>query len=202
MEWAGPLLGKKNKLNPDIKKLNLGCGKFPKKGYINLDVDKDAKADIIHNLDNYPWPLPDSQFEIIEMDHILEHLADIRQTLNEIERILANNGQVIIKVPHFSRGFTHWDHKHGFDVSFPLYFKKDISGGFQNLSLKHVNTKLIWFGQPEYKKKYLNRVSFFSGKILGYIFDLIGNLNHYFTSRILCYWVGGYDEIEFIFEKK
>ncbi len=53
MEWAGPLLVKKNKLNPDIKKLNLSYGKFPQKGYINMDVDKDAKADIIHNLDNY-----------------------------------------------------------------------------------------------------------------------------------------------------
>ena len=51
MEWAGPLLVKKNKLNPDIKKLNLSYGKFPQKGYINMDVDKDAKADIIHNLD-------------------------------------------------------------------------------------------------------------------------------------------------------
>tara|TARA_Y100000310_G_C20638952_1_gene792802 strand:- start:1258 stop:1902 length:645 start_codon:yes stop_codon:yes gene_type:complete len=201
MEWVGPLWVKKYKLNKEIKKLNLGSGKFPKKGYINLDMDKNINADIVHNLDDYPWPLPDNHFEIIEMDHILEHISDIRQTLKEIDRILINGGQVIIKVPHFSRGFTHWDHKHGFDVSFPLYFKKEISGGFKNLSLKHIKTKLIWFGQLDYKKFHLNRPSYYAGKFLGYIFDFLGNLNHYFTSKILCYWVGGYDEIKFIFQK-
>ena len=189
-------------MNPEIKKLNLGCGKFPKKGYINLDIDKDAKADILHDLNNYPCPLPDNHFKIIEMYHILEHITDIRETLKEINRILLEGGQVIIKVPHFSRGFTHWDHKHGFDVSFPLYFQYEISGGFQDISLKHIRTKLIWFGQAEYKNIYLNSFSYYSGKYLGYIFDFLGNLNHYFTSRILCFWVGGYDEIEFIFEKK
>ena len=186
----------------DIKKLNLGSGKFPKKGYINLDMDNNSSANIIHDLEVYPWPLPSNHFEIIEMDHVLEHLTDLRQILNEIDRVLTKGGRVIIKVPHFSRGFTHWDHKHGFDVSFPLYFQKEISGGFHNLSLRHVKTRLIWFGQPDFKKKYLNKFSFYSGKILGCIFDFIGNLNHYFTSRIFCFWIGGYDEIEFVIEKK
>ncbi len=186
----------------DIKRLNLGCGKFIKNGYINLDIDKESNADIIHDLEIYPWPLPSNHFEIIEMDHILEHLTDIRQSFKEIDRLLIKGGQAIIKVPHFSRGFTHWDHKHGFDVSFPLYFQNEISGGFHNLSLKHIDTRLIWFGQPEFKKNYLNRFSFYSGKILGGIFDFIGNINHYFTSRILCFWVGGYDEIKFVFKKK
>ena len=186
----------------NINKLNLGCGKYLKNGYINLDIDKESNADITHDLEVFPWPLPDSHFEIIEMDHIFEHLTDLRQTLNELDRILVNGGQLIIKVPHFSRGFTHWDHKHGFDVSFPFYFQKEMSGGFQHLSLQHVKTKLIWFGQIELKRNYLNVVSFYAGRILGYIFDFLGNLDHFFTSRILCFWVGGYDEIEFVFIKK
>ena len=189
-------------MNFDIKKLNLGWGKYPMNGYINLDMDKKSNADIIHDLEVFPWPLPDNHFEIIRMDHILEHLNDIRQTLNEIDRILINGGQVIIRVPHFSRGFTHWDHKHGFDVSFPLYLDDDISGGFSNRNLVHGYTRLIWFGQPEYKRKYLHPVSYFLGKIFGKLFNFLGNLNHFFTSRILCFWVGGYDEIEFVFNKK
>jgi len=76
-------LVEKNKLNTEIKKLNLGSGKFPKNGYINRDLDKDLNADIIHNLDDYPWPLPDNHFEIIEMDHILEHLVDIKNQCAE-----------------------------------------------------------------------------------------------------------------------
>ena len=188
-------------MNPDIKKLNLGCGKFPKKGYINLDIDKDGKADIIHNLDNYPWPLPDSHFEIIEMDHILEHLTDLRNTFCELNRIMALNGRLYIRVPHFSRGFTHWDHKHGFDVTFPIYFSDELSGGFRSLNFKHVSTKLIWFGQDKLKKQHLSPILYYVGKKIGIIFDFIGNINHYFSSRFLCYWIGGYDEIQFVFKK-
>ena len=74
---------------------------------------------------------------------------------------------------------------------------------FQTLiNLVHGYTRLIWFGQPEYKRKYLPSVSYFLGKILGKLFNILGNLNHFFTSRILCFWVGGYDEIEFVFKKK
>jgi len=54
----------------------------------------------------------------------------------------------------------------------------------------------------ELYRKYLHPVSYFLGKIFGKLFNLLGNLNHFFTSRILCFWVGGYDEIEFVFKKK
>ena len=53
----------------------------------------------------------------------------------------------------------------------------------------------------ELYRKYLHPVSYFLGKIFGRLFNLLGNLNHFFTSRILCFWVGGYDEIEFVFKK-
>ena len=36
--------------------------------------------------------------------------------------VLVVAGALLVKVPHFSRGFTHPDHKRGFDVSFPLFF--------------------------------------------------------------------------------
>jgi SAM-dependent methyltransferase len=188
-------------LDKIFKKLNLGSGKFPKKHFVNLDIDPNSHADIIHDLEEFPWPLPSEHFELIEMDHILEHLSDLRKTFIELSRILAPNGILILRVPHFSRGFTHWDHKHGFDVSFPFYFQNNISGHFSNVSLRPVGTRVIWFGQHKFKKEYLSKFSYWTGKTLGYIFNFIGNLNHFFTSKLFCYWVGGYDEIEFVFKK-
>ena len=182
-------------------KLNLGCGKFSKSGYINLDLSAETDADIIHNLENFPWPLPDNYFALVEMDHVLEHISDLRKTFIELSRITAPKGRLLIKVPHFSRGYTHWDHKHGFDVSFPIYFDSKTSGGFQDVRFRHVSTRLKWFGQPKFKKEHLSSFSFYAGKTIGYIIDFVGNINHYFSSRLLCYWVGGFDEIEFVFEK-
>ena len=38
-------------MNDVPKKLNLGCGFFPKDGFLNLDKDKDYPADIFHDLE-------------------------------------------------------------------------------------------------------------------------------------------------------
>ena len=91
--------------------------------------------------------------------------------------------------------------KFGFDKSCPIYFDRTTSGGFHDFRFRHVSTRLTWFGQPKFKKEHLSSFYFYAGKTIGYIIDFIGNISHYFSSRFLCYWVGGFDEIEFIFEK-
>jgi SAM-dependent methyltransferase len=182
-------------------KLNLGCGHFYREGFVNVDRDPDSPADVIHDLDRSPYPFADGSFDYIEMSHVLEHLEHTSEAMREISRILRPGGTVLIRVPHFSRGFTHWDHKRGFDVSFPYYFTPGISGGFADVSLCHKSTRLTWFAQKSFKKQVLSPPLYYGGVILGAIFDFIGNLNHFFTSRLLCYWVGGYEEIEFVFTK-
>jgi SAM-dependent methyltransferase len=184
-----------------VDKLNLGCGLNPKPGYVNVDQTPGTRVDVVHDLEQFPWPFEDDRFEQIDLDHVLEHLSDARPVMAELYRILRPGGTVYIRVPHFSRGFTHWDHKRGFDVSFPLYFSTDISGGFENAAFEHVSTRLTWFAQPEYKRKHLGPVLYAIGRALGVVFDLLGNLNHYATSRLFCFWVGGYDEIEFVLRK-
>jgi len=64
---------------------------------------------------------------------VLEHLLDIEASIDELNIILAENGQQVKRVPLFSRGFTHWDHKSRFEISFPLYFQKDINGGYDEI---------------------------------------------------------------------
>ena len=36
------------------KKLNLGCGLFPKSGFMNIDMIEGYPADITHNLEIFP----------------------------------------------------------------------------------------------------------------------------------------------------
>tara|TARA_B100001250_G_scaffold345305_1_gene314676 strand:- start:2652 stop:3236 length:585 start_codon:yes stop_codon:yes gene_type:complete len=183
------------------KKLNLGCGFYPKNGYLNVDINENYPVDLVHNLEEFPWPFKSAYFKEISIDHLMEHLTDLRSTLSEIDRILAPNGRVTIKVPHFSRGFSHWDHKHGFDVTFPLYVENSVSGGFRGLNLLHEKTHIKWFAQRKLKREKLSRLNYYSGLILGNIIDKLANLNLFFTSKIMCFWVGGFDEIEFVFRK-
>ena len=59
------------------KKLNLGSGQFPKQSYVNLDINSNAKADVFHDLNNFPYPFRNNSFSLIEADHVLEHLKNL-----------------------------------------------------------------------------------------------------------------------------
>jgi predicted SAM-dependent methyltransferase len=87
-----------------MRKLNLGCGNDIKEGYINVDL-YNPKADIIWDLNKFPWPFGDNEFDEIYAAHILEHLNDTVRAMEEIWRISKRGAKVIIKVPHFS---TTW----------------------------------------------------------------------------------------------
>lgn len=186
----------------NFKKLNLGCGQFPKEGYVNLDIDKNSLADIICDLNKFPYPLKDNSFELIVADHVLEHLNYTFKVMQELSCILTTNGKLIIRVPHFSRGFTHPDHKIGFDVSFPFYFSKEFKGGYTGVEFRLETVRLRWFAQEYLKRTILSRPIFVTFKILGKILDRLANASPFFCSRCWCFLVGGFEEIEFVFVKK
>lgn len=101
------------------KKLNLGSGEFKKGGYVNVDYYSVSEPDVRHNLNQFPYPYEKDDFDLIEAYHVLEHLENPFSVMKELHRIGKQNSLIKIWVPHFSRGFTHAEHKRGFDVSFP-----------------------------------------------------------------------------------
>ena len=50
-------------------KLNLGCGKDIKTGYINLDI-VDYGGNEIHDITTFPYPFEDNTFEEIYASHV------------------------------------------------------------------------------------------------------------------------------------
>ncbi|MCP4373837.1 MAG: class I SAM-dependent methyltransferase [Deltaproteobacteria bacterium] len=184
-----------------MQKLNLGCGQFKKDGYINLDISPFSKADILHNLEKLPYPFDNNTFDVIEANHILEHLSDPFRVMAELYRILKPGGNIYIRVPHFSRALSHPQHKAGFDVAFYLYFDKDFIGGYTGTQFITKKMELHWFAQKYLMKKIFSPWIYYSLSIIGSIIDFFANLSPLFCSRIWCFWVGGFQEIEFVFEK-
>ena len=184
-----------------MKKVNFGCGEYLKDGYLN--VDNHFNADLMHDLNVFPYPISSDSYDLIEMHHVLEHLLSPFDVMKELKRIATNKGIISIRVPHFSRGFTHPDHKRGFDVTFPFYFdetKKQFFGSGGEISLKLVSMKLEWYAQPYLKKEILHPLIhvplYFTAKVINFF----ANLSPALCSRIWCFWVGGFEEIEFIFK--
>lgn len=183
-----------------MRRLNLGCGEFRKDGYVNVDCFAVSEPDVRHDLDRLPYPFADDSFDLIEADHLLEHLEDPFKVMRELHRIAADGCRIKLRVPHFSRGFTHAQHKRGFDVSFPLYFNPEFRGGYQGFALELCRLKLRWFAQPYLKKTVLPGPVYYAAVAAGAFIDLLANLSPFFCSRLWCFWVGGFEEIEFVFK--
>ena len=98
--------------------LDIGCGVNKirsKRGgdtVVGMDKVKVQGVDIIHDLDVFPWPFRDSEFDMVYASHVLEHVTDLEKTLKEINRILRPKGIFKGRVPHFSCGVTFRDPTH------------------------------------------------------------------------------------------
>jgi SAM-dependent methyltransferase len=180
-----------------VKKLNLGCGEFRKEGYVNLDIRPDVGADIVHDLQVFPYPIPDNEFDLVEADHVLEHLSDPFRVMKELHRVTKNGGTVVARMPHFSRGFSHPEHKRGFDVSFPLYFQPQFKGGYQGVAFELEAIRLTWFAQKYLKERTLSPLQYRLGSAASVVLSSLANLSPFACSRVWCFWVGGFEEIMF-----
>jgi SAM-dependent methyltransferase len=105
-------MGKKTK----TKILHLGCGLDKLPNAIGIDINPRSQADVIHNLDKFPYPFKANQFDEIIADNIIEHLEDIIKVMEELHRITKNHGKIYIKTGHFSSvdSFNDPTHKHFF----------------------------------------------------------------------------------------
>jgi len=81
-----------------MNKLNLGCGKDIKEGYINLDI-VDYGGNRIHDINTFPYPFEENYFDEIYASHILEHLNNFHNSITELYRILKPNGIFYCSVP-------------------------------------------------------------------------------------------------------
>ena len=182
-------------------KLHLGCGEIKKEGYINIDWKKSTYPDVLYDLNKHPYPFKDNTFEVIEAIHVLEHLDKPFEVMMELHRILKHRGKLLIKVPHFSRGFSHAEHVHGFDITFPFYFNSSFDkSGFIGFEFEAKKVVLRWMAFFHLMPHLgYGKSTIFIFRIINKVISFFANLSPGFCSRIWCFWVGGFEEIEFNF---
>ncbi len=111
-------------MNKPSKVLDLGCGKKKRAGAIGVDYSDRHNADIIHNLNIFPYPLKDDEFDDIYLDNVIEHLDDPMRVMEEVHRVCKPGGQVKVIVPYFRSLWAFIDptHKHFFTVNSFAYY--------------------------------------------------------------------------------
>lgn len=109
-------------------KLNLGCGDDIREGFSNVDITKFKGVDLIVDLDIKEYPFKNNSVDYILAKDVLEHLQNTDLFLNECFRILKDDGELLIKVPHFSCHLAYNDYTH---KRFFGYYSMDRVNGFK-----------------------------------------------------------------------
>jgi len=107
-----------------LRVLDLGCGNKKRPGAVGIDFNSRTAADVIHNLNVFPYPLESTLFDEVYLDNVLEHLDDVIAVMEEVHRVCKPGGLVKIILPYF-RSIWAWidpTHRHCFTVDSFSYF--------------------------------------------------------------------------------
>jgi SAM-dependent methyltransferase len=131
----------------DKATLNLGCGQKKLPHAVNVDITGATAPDLVHDLDQFPWPLPDNHFTEVIMSDVLEHLDDLVAVLEEIHRVSAPDALLRITVPHFSsaNAFTDPTHRHYFGWSTMDYFTGEHQHSYYTDARFHIQKRALIF---------------------------------------------------------
>lgn len=151
------------------KILHIGCGMSKKPGSIGIDINPKSHADIVHDLDKFPYPFPKNHFDQIIAEHILEHLENLSRVMEELHKISKNGARIYISSCHFSSvdAFTDPTHKHFITSrTFDYYIPgTDLSKfNYSNVIFKKIKT---WVG-PQTPNPFLKPLLWLINKYLIY----------------------------------
>lgn len=83
-------------------RLDIGCGQFKQKGFLGMDIERHPNIDITHDVQKFPWPVPDDSCYQILMSHVWEHIEPKYRfrVMDELWRICRHDGQLLLSAPH------------------------------------------------------------------------------------------------------
>ena len=82
--------------------LDVGCGQIKQKGFIGMDIEDGPNVDIVHDIQEFPWPVPDDVCKHVLMSHVFEHIEPKYRfrVMDEIWRICRWDGQLWLSCPY------------------------------------------------------------------------------------------------------
>lgn len=114
-------------------KLDIGCGKNKREGFIGCDSIAFEGVDKVFNVGNEVWPFEDNSVEEINCSHVLEHLTNLNDKwervhfFNEVYRVLQPGGKATVAFPHWCSNRYYGDptHKEPFSEMGFYYLSKE-----------------------------------------------------------------------------
>ena len=136
--------------------LDVGCGRNKRPGAIGVDRNPRTAADVLCDLDHFPYPFRDSSFDELYATHVIEHVADVIRTMEEFHRLVRPGGRIHIVTPHYTDFSSFCDPTHRWHLnsySFRYFGADDAGFGYYSdagLRERKVRLRLLalwrWLG--------------------------------------------------------
>ena len=99
--------------NADATVLDVGCGDNKRDpAAIGLDLRDYDPVDVVHDIEETPWPLETDWFDEILAYSVLEHVDDLPGVMAELHRIAKPGATIRGKVPHWKDRNAYIDPTH------------------------------------------------------------------------------------------
>lgn len=184
--------------------LELGCGMKKTPGTVCVDYYNPQLADFKWDLNQFPYPFKDNEFEGVISSHVIEHLNDCLKVMEELHRITKPGGIIKIRVPHFSscNALSHLTHKRAFGAgTFAPLVISDSWERYGTVRFKLLKIQLYWIRMRDLNSKDGKLHKFYwLARPIDKLIVYLANKNIFLTERVWCYLVGGFDEIYYELE--
>jgi SAM-dependent methyltransferase len=111
--------------------LDVGCGIRKHPGSIGIDRNPASRADVLCDLDRFPYPFRDNSFAALRAVHVIEHVSDVIRAMEEFHRLLVPGGRVFLVTPHYTDFSSFCDPTHRWHLnSFSFRYFGEDHGGF------------------------------------------------------------------------
>jgi SAM-dependent methyltransferase len=97
-----------------VVRLNVGTGPNvdPSPDVVNVDWHAFPGVNVLHDIDQTPWPFDDNQFSDCRAVHVFEHLHNPLGFMAEAHRVLEPGGSLRLYVPHYQSENSFTDPTH------------------------------------------------------------------------------------------
>jgi len=128
---------------PDSQiKINIGCGKDIKEGWVNCDFFPVNDAVIKIDLKTLPLPFPDNSADEILLSHVLEHMENRYDIITDLHRILKKGGLLRVKLPIHANRVEHASFYHQKNFFNTLYNNPTQNYGGCNFELVSIKKRI------------------------------------------------------------
>ena len=153
--WAPKIFKLRGFVKTDMlggkKALDVGCGGRKLPGSTGMDILALPGVDVVHSFNQTPWPFAADMFDLVFMNHALEHVGDVVAVMNEVHRVLKPGGRVVVQVPYFrcTDAYNDPTHTHFFTAGTLDYFVQGSGLSKYAYSGEKVFLKKgFWYGWP------------------------------------------------------